>query len=145
MRPATTRFYKSEMWVFTPIQPPCQLHMLNTSETCAFSAHSFCSHPSTGHPHLSLVFLQDLSHQFLCLQSLSTHYFLYTVARGRFPKSNPTRSTTLYINKIHSWGFYSPLPSKILARFQKWTCVLCGIWGGRSSHSNKHSTPPPGL
>lgn len=95
MRPATTRFYKSEMWVLTPIQPPRQLHMLNTSETCAFSAHSFCSHPSTGHPHLSLVFLQDLPHQFLCLQSLSTHYFLYTVARVRFPKSNLTGSTIL--------------------------------------------------
>lgn len=74
---------------------PCQLHMLNTSETCAFAARSFCSHPSTGHPHLSPVFLQDLPHQFLCLQSLSTHYFLYTVARVRFPKSNLTRSTTL--------------------------------------------------
>lgn len=104
-----------------PVSTPYTEYLWNL----CFAAHPFCSHPSTGHPHLFPEFLQDLPHQPLCLQSLSTHHFLYTAARMRFPKSNLIRSTTLLQNTFMRFLLSSSFQDIISgARKSEYVCSM---------------------
>lgn len=114
-------------------QPPCQLHIVNTSGTRAFFLHL------SVYTQVQAALTSSLSVYKIFLTSLSPPITFSTLQSEicKIESSQVNHPTPEYSHEVSTLLL---LPRYEPRCPEKWVCVLCGMWGGGFSLPRKQST-----